>query len=111
MEFWYSGRTAAVVINGNLTGQTYIDTILNSVVAPNVRQHKLKLQHDNARSHTSKVAQEAINALRMKQLEWPACLPDLSPSKHVWDIMQRQMTANENPPTSLNQLFQQVLAI
>lgn len=45
---WYDGTTEAVVVNGNLTVQSYVDTTLNPVIIPTMRQYTLVLQQHNA---------------------------------------------------------------
>ncbi|GFT65944.1 transposable element Tcb2 transposase [Trichonephila clavipes] len=46
-------------------------------------------QQDNARPHTARVAQDFLRHFQI--LPWLACSPDLSPVKHVWDQLKRQM--------------------
>ena len=44
-------RTELLVLNGTLTGQRYINEVLQPVVLPFVQQHHVVLQDDNARPH------------------------------------------------------------
>ncbi|GFW62758.1 transposable element Tcb2 transposase [Trichonephila clavipes] len=46
-------------------------------------------QEDNARPHTARVAQDFLPHFRT--LPWPVRFPYLSPVKHVWDQLKRQM--------------------
>ncbi|GFV88013.1 transposable element Tcb2 transposase [Trichonephila clavipes] len=46
-------------------------------------------QQDNARPHTARVVQDFLR--HFQTLPWPARSPDLSPVKHVWDELKRQM--------------------
>ncbi|GFW01504.1 DDE_3 domain-containing protein [Trichonephila clavipes] len=46
-------------------------------------------QQDNARPHTTRVAQDFLR--HFETLPWPARSPDLSPVEHVWDQLKRQM--------------------
>ncbi|GFV03647.1 transposable element Tc1 transposase [Trichonephila clavipes] len=48
-------------------------------------------QQDNARPHTSRVAQDFLR--HFQTLPWPARSPDLSPVEHVGDQLKRQMTS------------------
>ncbi|GFV72890.1 transposable element Tcb2 transposase [Trichonephila clavipes] len=46
-------------------------------------------QQDNARPHTTRVAQDFLRPFQT--LKCPARSPDLSPVEHVWDQLKRQM--------------------
>ncbi|GFX03851.1 transposable element Tcb2 transposase [Trichonephila clavipes] len=46
-------------------------------------------QQDNARPHTTRVAQDFLS--HFQTVQWPARFPDLSPVEHVWDQLKRQM--------------------
>ncbi|GBM00744.1 hypothetical protein AVEN_150911-1 [Araneus ventricosus] len=46
-------------------------------------------QQDNARPHTSRIAQDFLR--HVQTLPWPARSPYLSPTEHVWDHLKRQM--------------------
>ncbi|GFV01157.1 DDE_3 domain-containing protein [Trichonephila clavipes] len=46
-------------------------------------------QHDNARPHRARVAQNFLR--HFNTLPWPARSTDLSPVEHVWNQLKRQM--------------------
>ncbi|GFY28381.1 DDE_3 domain-containing protein [Trichonephila clavipes] len=77
---------------GTLTGQRYVDDILRPHVGPFLNGLPGALfQQDNARPHTATVALDFLR--HFQTLSWPARSPDLSPVKHVWDQIKRQMTS------------------
>ena len=104
----FDGRTEAVQIVGNLTGQRYVDEIITPVIIPFVQENGLVLQQDNARPHTSSVAKNALADNNVEFLQWPARSPDLSPIEHIWDVIQRKLNIDYPPSVNLDQLAQRV---
>ncbi|GFS56782.1 DDE_3 domain-containing protein [Trichonephila clavipes] len=77
-------------MRGTLTGQRYVDDILRPHVRPFLNGLPGAIfQQDNARPHTTRVAQYFLR--HFQTLPWPARSPDLSPVEHVWDQLKRQM--------------------
>ncbi|GFT06889.1 transposable element Tcb2 transposase [Trichonephila clavipes] len=86
----YDRWSTLIVIRGTLTGQRYVDDILRPHVGPFLNGLPGAIfQHDNARPHTARVAQDFLR--HFKTLPWPARSPYLSPVEHVWDQLKRQM--------------------
>ena len=52
--------TELLVLNGTLTGQRYINEVLQPVVLPFVQQHYVVLQDDNARPHRARIVQQFL---------------------------------------------------
>ncbi|GFX43224.1 transposable element Tcb2 transposase [Trichonephila clavipes] len=77
-------------MRGSLTGQSYVDDILQPHVGPFLYGLLGAIfQRDNARPHTARVAQDFLR--HFQTLPWPVRSPDLSPVEHVWDQLKRQM--------------------
>ena len=53
-------RTELLVLYGTLTGQRYINEVLQPVVLPFVQQHHVVLQDDNARPHRARIVQQFL---------------------------------------------------
>ncbi len=98
----HAWRTVSVIVNGNLSGIQYRDTIVLPVIVPFVAQNNLTLQQDNARAHTSRVAATALDEHGIPRMPWPARSPDLSPIEHLWDVIERDI--NDADVTNLQQL-------
>ena len=71
-------RTELLVLNGTLTGQHYINEVLQPVVLPFVQQHHVVLQDDNARSHRARIVQQFLQQNNVDHLDWPARAPDVA---------------------------------
>ena len=97
-------RTELLVLNGTLTGQRYINEVLQPVVLPFVQQHHVVLQDDNARPHRARIVQQFLQQNNVDHLEWPARSPDLSPIGHVWDILSQRVRQRVPRPRTLQAL-------
>ena len=106
-----NARTPLVVINGNLTGVRYRDEILQAHVVPFVRQHAVTLQHDNTRPHVARVVTDFLTQQNVNVLPWPAVSPDLSPTEHAWDEMERRLRQLPNQPVTLAELSRALVRI
>ncbi|GFX89585.1 transposable element Tc3 transposase [Trichonephila clavipes] len=91
----YDSQSTLIVMRGTLTGQRYVDDIPRPHDdIPSTFLNGLPgaiFQQNNARPHTTKVAQDFIR--HFQTLPWPARSPDLSPVDHVWDQLKRQMSS------------------
>ncbi|GFW52910.1 transposable element Tcb2 transposase [Trichonephila clavipes] len=68
-------------MRGALTSQRYVDDILRLHVGPFLNGLPGAIfQHDNARPHTARVAQDSL--CHFQTLPGPARSPDLSPEEH-----------------------------
>ena len=94
-------RTELLVLNGTLTGQRYINEVLQPVVLPFVQQH---LQDNNARPHRARIVQQFLQHNNVDHLDWPARSPDLSPIEHVWDILGQSVRQSVPRPRTLQTL-------
>ncbi|GFW44429.1 transposable element Tcb2 transposase [Trichonephila clavipes] len=86
----YDSRSTLIVMRGTITGQRYVDDILRPHVGPFLNGIQGAIfQHDNARPHTARVAQDFLR--HFQTLPWPPRSPNLSSVEHVWDQLKRQM--------------------
>ncbi|GBO21440.1 hypothetical protein AVEN_162579-1 [Araneus ventricosus] len=86
----YDSRSTLVVIPRTLTANLYVSLVIQPFVLPFMNSIQgCVFQQDNVCPHTAVVTQHALQSVDM--LPWPARSPDLSPIKHVWDIIWRQL--------------------
>jgi len=55
----------------------------------------LRLQQDNDPKHTARVFREWLLYNVRKQLKTPPQLPDLNPTEHLWDYLDRRIRKQE----------------
>ena len=93
-------------IDGNLTAVRYRDNVLTPVVLPFVQCHNVTFQQDNATPHVARICMDYLATNHVNVLPWPAFSQDLSPIKHIWDILDRKVCARGPPPSTIPGLRQ-----
>ncbi|UYV77042.1 hypothetical protein LAZ67_14002977, partial [Cordylochernes scorpioides] len=102
----YDSRSPLLRIQGTMTAQRYVNDVLRPVTFPYLQGVPNALyQQDNARPHTARISQQALQDVHM--LPWPPYSPDPSPIEHVWDIIGRRLHALPQP-RSEDELWQMV---
>ncbi|UYV64659.1 Transposase [Cordylochernes scorpioides] len=102
----YDSRSPLLRIQGTMTAQRYVDDVLRPVTLPYLQGVPNALyQQDNARPHTARISQQALQDVQMIPL--PPYSPDLSPIEHVWDIIGRRLHVLPQP-RSEDELWQMV---
>ena len=82
------------VVRQTLTGQRYIDVILEPIVYPHFRAHQAArptFQDDNARPHSARIVTDSLAQEGFEKLQWQSRSPDMNAIKHVWDPMGRNV--------------------
>ena len=103
----YNSESHLVLLQGKVNSAHYITQVFNSMLLPFLGQEgDVLFQHNNACPHTAAVTQRAVRGIQ--QLPWPARIPDLSPSEHVWDMMKRELALSPEPATTIAELRQRV---
>ncbi|GFY00884.1 retrovirus-related Pol polyprotein from transposon opus [Trichonephila clavipes] len=92
--FWaalaYDSRSTLIEMRVTLTGQLYVDDILQPHVGSFLNDLPGAIfMQDNAHPHTVRVAQDFLR--HFQTLRWPAIFSNLSPVENVWDQLKRQM--------------------
>ncbi|KAL0188534.1 hypothetical protein M9458_015633, partial [Cirrhinus mrigala] len=82
----------------------YRDEILRPIAVPFNHDHHLMLQHDNAQPHVARICTQFLEAENIPVLAWPAYSPDMSPTEHVWDALDRCIQQRVPVPANIQQL-------
>ena len=98
----HRGNTQLVIVYGNLNTQKDRNDLLTPVVLPfmNGGNGVTILQHDNARPHTAHATRKFLNTNNVDVLDWPSMLPDLAPTEHIWDELDRRVRARPYQPNN-----------
>ena len=110
--FSFHDRTPLNVIDGNLTGDRYLQEIIRPLVLPTLQRIGVGavFQDDNVRSHRARVVMDFLRLNNVKRIDLPAYSPDLSPIEHAWDELGRRARSNHAPPNNCAQLVQMFVA-
>ena len=82
----------------------YRDEIRRRHVVPFMNHYGRTFQQDNARPHVARICQDFLQQNNVAVLPLHACSPDLSPIKHLWDVLDRRVRGRLNEPQNLEQL-------
>ena len=92
-------KSPLIVVPGNLTAVRYRDEILRPVGVSLMQQHRMTFQHDNARPHVARVCQDFLADNSIVPLDWPPYSPNLYPTEHLWDELDRRVRRRRITPT------------
>ena len=106
----FGWRSQLRIIDGNLTANRYIETVLSPQVTPHMQHHPEAIfMHDNARPHVADVCVRYLRHNNIETLPWKAYSPDINPIKHVWNHNGRRVRARQSPPRTHGELCQVVI--
>lgn len=109
----WSGTGLAYQVQGRMDSKQYTkileEYLLPSIQKLGVPRDRVIFQQDNDPKHTSKVTQEWLQRHGMKTLDWPSQSPDLNPIEHTWYHLKRCLSAYDNPPEGIQDLWTRVV--
>ena len=70
-------KTDLVIINGTVTGRSYLRDIINPIIIPQHRQYapNFFFMDDNAPPHRANIVRARIQEVGLRHMEWPALSP------------------------------------
>jgi hypothetical protein len=103
----WDGRTDLVLLNkGTLTGQRYIDDILDNKVRlyAGAVGDQFILMDDNVSPHRARVVQDYLERESIERMDWPARSSDLNQIEHMWNELQTRTSARQLQPRTILEL-------
>ena len=86
------------VVRKTLTGQRYINDILEPIVCPHFRAHQAArpiFQDDNAHPHRAHIVTDSLAQEGIENLQWLSRSPDMNPIEYAWDVTySNEMTSS-----------------
>ena len=75
-----------------MTARRYVDEVFQPVpVSFMAGRREMVFQQDNARAHSARLTQDVLNRNNIVTMDWPALNPDLNPTEHLWDEIERRI--------------------
>ena len=99
-------RTGLHVVQGNVNGQCYLDSMATPIVVPLAtrQNHNFLFMDHNAPAHRARLVQNALIQNNVVRMEWPALSPDLNPIENLWSIPGRRNHSRDNLVTTVQEL-------
>nr|CAH7721699.1 unnamed protein product [Callosobruchus chinensis] len=103
----FSDESRFGLIPGTMTGAYYLQNIINAVVQPlrNEIGDQFIFMDDNARLHSARAVQQALDNGNIARWEWPVMSPVMNPIEHVWDYVSRAIFYRNDTPRSTQELI------
>ena len=92
--------------NGTITGERYINDILDVYVKPydGAVGENFILMDDNARPHWARVVELYLECETIQRFDCPTRSPDANPIEHVWNMLQTAISRRNSQPRTLQEL-------
>lgn len=108
----YHGVGDASWIPGRINSEAYIDIVDDYVLASRdwygMDPDTFIFQQDNASVHTAHAVKNFFSEKNITVLDWPANSPDLNPIEHLWTYLKGHLSAQDQQPKSMEELWERI---
>jgi hypothetical protein len=97
--FSWNGLGSLVILHGNLNMEGYKDILTHcilSMVEDQFGDDNCLYQHGSAPCHKSRSVREWFVDNKVSEMDCLAQSPDLNPTEHLWDELERQLHSRSN---------------
>ena len=110
--FHFGGKSELIIVDGNMNQQVYRRVLQQNLLpwARGTFQNNFVLVQDNAPPHKARATMTFLENQDVEVMDWLAKSPDMNPIEHLWDQMAVYIRDMDNPPTTLHQLLDALLA-
>ena len=99
LKRFHAHTKIVVCIQGNMNAMWHPNDVVRSILLPHIRFNRdMMLAKDNTPCHAARRTLVMLVTNKRRTLQWPAQRMDLNPSKHVWDILKRNVRAQPLQP-------------
>ncbi|KAJ8878547.1 hypothetical protein PR048_019125 [Dryococelus australis] len=98
-------------VRGSMTTEAYCKILDNEMLLTLWRFYEMDpcyFQDDNSRCSVSGAIMQWYANNNVRILDWPAQSPDLKPTEHIWDELDRRVRARQAQPNSIAQLMERL---
>jgi hypothetical protein len=106
------GKGTLTVIEGTMDGKKYIE-VLKDELLPETEVLigeglDIKVMHDNAPCHTSRLVKDFLETTDLEFIDWSPYSPDLNPIENIWAYVKYKLYTKFGPAKSKQELIENV---
>ncbi len=103
------GMSSLHVLEVTMNAERYIKVLEQHMLPSRQRLFQgrpCEFQQDNAKPHTAAITTAWLRSRRVRVLNWPVFISDLSPIESIWCIIKRKMSKTTTNSSAAGNLYQ-----
>lgn len=94
------------IMNADVYSKILREELMSSLAFYDLNPEHIIFQHDNDPKHTSRLAKETLEELKIEVMEWPAQSPDLNPIEHLWNHIEYNLRKPNKSYSTKDELWE-----